>query len=221
MYQLYDSTEWIEEKTREFEKRLNKYSVAVNPRQETDESAVVAHSQRKIKVKFSGLKSHIAPGRDAAAGLLHSGLVQGRAGGVMPEKSINTHEWLRCTDSFAKNISLLWKSTRDEYLKSTGKANQISDPHTTHRPGKLPCPEDEVVVALIDDGVSVLDYPEFVGHVLEGKTFDYRGNVIGQSYHSARGHGTEMARNILRICPMAKIYPSELLLKDLGYNRLG
>lgn len=193
----------------------------MNPRQETDESDAAALSQRKIKVEFSGLKSHTAPGRETAAGLLRSGLVQGRAGGLMPEKSINTHEWLKCTDSFANSISPLWKSTRDEYLKSTGKVSQISDPHTTHRPGKLPCPEDEVVVALIDDGVSLLDHQQFVGRVLEGKTFDYRGNVIGQSYHSARGHGTEMARNILRICPMAKIYPSELLVKDLVYRLLG
>lgn len=213
---MYDSTEWIKQKAREFETRLNKYSVAANPRQETDKSAPAARTQRKIKVEFFGLNSHTAPGRGAAVGLLRSGLAQGRAGGVTPEKMINTHEWLRCTDSFAKNISLLWKSTRDEYLKSTGKASQISEPHTTHRPGKLPCPEDEVVVALIDDGVSLLDHLEFVGRVLEGKTFDYRENVIGQSYHSARGHGTEMARNILRICPMAKIYPSELLLNDVG-----
>lgn len=218
---MYDSTEWIKQKTKEFENRLNKYSVAVNPCQETGKSTPAARTQRKIKVEFYGLNSHTAPGRETAAGMLHSRLVQGRAGGVTPEKSINTHEWLRCTDAFVRNVNPLWKSTRDEYLKSTGKVTQISEPHTTHRPGKLSCPEDEVVVALIDDGVSLLDHRQFVGHVLEGKTFDYRGNVIGQSYHSARGHGTEMALNILRMCPMAKIYPSELLLKDLGYSLLG
>ncbi|ROW04705.1 hypothetical protein VMCG_04794 [Cytospora schulzeri] len=68
---------------------------------------------------------------------------------------------------------------------------------------------DDVVVALIDDGVvSLNEY--LAGRVLEGKTFDYHDGVVGQYYNSDKGHGTEMAKLILRVCPMAKIYPIRL-----------
>lgn len=98
-------------------------------------------------------------------------------------------------------------------MSSTGATNVGPDEDSASRFGL----ESDVVVALIDDGVALLDQ-NFVGRVLEGKTFDYRDaedepcnfgdGRVGQSYNSAQGHGTEMASCILRACPMAKIYPS-------------
>lgn len=134
-----------------------------------------------------------------------------------PQKIINTHEWLNCIDAFARNINLLWTSTRAGFLSSIGAAGLGTGQETASRPAGARRLENEVIVALIDDGVSLLDQ-SFVGRILEGKTFDYRDSGIdhhhggvGQWYNSANGHGTEMARCILRVCPMAKIYPSESL----------
>lgn len=108
-------------------------------------------------------------------------------------------------DAFAKNVNPLWTSTRANFLDCIGSASLGLSHETASAREKL---ENEVVVALIDDGVSLLD-DNLAGRVLEGKTFDYSESGVGQSYNSAQGHGTEMARCILRVCPMAKIYPSE------------
>lgn len=108
-------------------------------------------------------------------------------------------------DAFARNVNQLWTTTRASYFSNIGSVSSGLNQETASR---RESPENEIVVALIDDGVSLLDQ-NFVGRVLEGKTFDYRGGTVGQSYNSAQGHGTEMARCILRVCPMAKIYPSE------------
>lgn len=108
-------------------------------------------------------------------------------------------------DAFARNVNQLWTTTRGSFFSNLGSATSGLNQETAFR---RESPENEIVVALIDDGVSLLDQ-NFVGRVLEGKTFDYQEGKVGQSYNSAQGHGTEMARCILRVCPMAKIYPSE------------
>ncbi|KAF9772114.1 hypothetical protein IL306_010198 [Fusarium sp. DS 682] len=69
--------------------------------------------------------------------------------------------------------------------------------------------QEPVVVALIDDGVDSCD-PAFKQRVIEGVTFDYHDNSVGQYYISGRGHGTEMARMICKVCPMACIYSIRL-----------
>lgn len=209
--QLYDSTEYIQGRVDEFEKRLNK-NVGSGKRREKVDSLAEAMDQRKITVNLDGL--NLASVNKGLSRLPQSGATQGRTAKSVIEKVINTHEWLTTIDAFATSTNELWKTTRNAYFVSIGvPPDKIADHiHSTtahtHRPGRLPCPEDEVVVALIDDGVSLLDQ-QFVGRVLEGKTFDYDNGVIGQPYNSARGHGTEMARNILRVCPMTKIYPSK------------
>lgn len=210
---MYDSPEWILQKKKEFEERLNKHSIAVNAQHQMDESSPTP-CHRKVVVNLRGLKS--ATDKKGAVGSLQSGATQGGTSEKAAEKIINTHEWLKCMDAFAKNINPLWASTRANYLSSIGSAGLILNQEAVSRRARL---EDEVVVALIDDGVSLLDQ-NFVGRVLEGKTFDYReGHVgktfdyreggVGQSYNSAHGHGTEMARCILRACPMARVYPSK------------
>ncbi|KAF4427594.1 Major intracellular serine protease [Colletotrichum fructicola] len=60
-----------------------------------------------------------------------------------------------------------------------------------------------------DDGVYSFD-PAFSNRVIEGKTFDYHDGWIGHHYDSARGHGTEMAKLICKVCPMAEIYSIRL-----------
>lgn len=197
---MYDSPQWIEERVKEFERRLNECHVASAPEKDGEESLPVA-TGRKIAVHLHGVDTSTR--KKAMVGSLQSGLSQGQPTQSAPQKAINTHEWLKCIDGFATSINPLWSMTLDRFR--TGVASLSYDKESIPRP--MTALEGEVVVALIDDGVALLDQT-FVGRVLEGKTFDYRDGGVGQSYNSAQGHGTEMARCILRVCPMAKIYPS-------------
>ncbi|KAH7147549.1 hypothetical protein DER46DRAFT_629636 [Fusarium sp. MPI-SDFR-AT-0072] len=67
----------------------------------------------------------------------------------------------------------------------------------------------DVVIALIDDGVDKFEIGR-PNQVLEGKSFDFHDERVNPPYLSAQGHGTTMASMILRVCPMAKVYPIRL-----------
>jgi hypothetical protein len=90
-----------------------------------------------------------------------------------------------------------WQDTLTDFMES--RKNQGT-------PERI---EDEVVVALIDDGIDMFD-TALSNQVLEGKSFDFHDGKVRPSFSSARGHGTVMASMILRVCPMAKIYPIRL-----------
>lgn len=70
-------------------------------------------------------------------------------------------------------------------------------------------------MALIDDGVN-MDEKSFGGRIISGKTFGYHSSNFREKqwYVSDTGHGTAMAHMILRVCPMAKIYPIKLNTTD-------
>lgn len=122
---------------------------------------------------------------------------------MTPMKVVTSHEWLRCMEKFATHISSFWDETIERFDKRFG------DEQGDGAKATVMGIENDVVVALIDDGVASCN-DAFVGRILEGKTFDYHDEFVGQYYISANGHGTEMARSILRVCPMAKIYPIRL-----------
>lgn len=110
------------------------------------------------------------------------------------DQPLGKHEWMRCMEEFALQFKPFWDGMLNISELAQVEATTV---------------EDDVVVALIDDGVMPLD--NFLAErVLPGKTFDYHGDVVGQWYNSAQGHGSEMAKLILRVCPMAKIYPIRL-----------
>lgn len=113
---------------------------------------------------------------------------------IVPKKASTSHEWLECMEKFARMIKPFWDDMLDRSKRAQVTATTV---------------EDDVVVALIDDGVGVLD-EYFAGRVLDGKSFDYHDGVLRQHYKSGQGNGTEMAKLILRVCPMAKIYPIRL-----------
>lgn len=119
-------------------------------------------------------------------------------------KGINSHRWLDATSRFAGEMKYFWDNTLEQW-------NNI--------PNKVLRPEDDfegdVVVALIDDGVDRLDNT-LSGQVQEGKSFDYHDGQVRPPFSSARGHGTVMASMILRVCPMAKIYPIRLKTYDVS-----
>ncbi|KAH7110682.1 hypothetical protein EDB81DRAFT_768756 [Dactylonectria macrodidyma] len=71
-------------------------------------------------------------------------------------------------------------------------------------PGRI---EDNIVIALIDDGVDMFD-ASLLKKVLEGKSFNYYYDKVRQVFLSATGHSTAIASMIWHVCLMAKIYPN-------------
>ena len=111
-------------------------------------------------------------------------------GDVKQEPTLYPHRWLDCMDQFADAIQNVWNWALKQKLL---QQNDLQNP---------------VEVALIDDGVDVLQ-TKLRGKISNGKSFDYGNkgeNRMRPHWISSRGHGTVMARNISRVCPMAKIY---------------
>ncbi|CAN8104024.1 unnamed protein product [Discula destructiva] len=108
------------------------------------------------------------------------------------------HKWLDSMDAFAQEMSRLWKYA----------AHPATGPTRSHDLGK------PVVVALIDDGVDIVD-PSFLDRSYGGQSLS--SDIVSENeprthqrvhpYHySERGNGTVMASLIYRVCPMAKLY---------------
>ncbi|KAK5630201.1 hypothetical protein RRF57_005916 [Xylaria bambusicola] len=123
---------------------------------------------------------------------------------------IENHKWLETMDSFGDEMIPLWEEAQ-------------------RRAGKDKCIElfaQPVVVALIDDGVDVLE-PSLQGKLIDGKTLSYDelrgGEPTEQREHafweSSGGHGTVMANMIFRVCPMAKLYVIRMETHVDGENR--
>lgn len=111
------------------------------------------------------------------------------------------HRWLDSTARFAGEMIPFWQST----------VNDFTDSRQGRRtPEGL---ENDVVLALIDDGVDMFDIPH-TSQMLEGKSFDFHAEKVRPPFSSAKGHGTVMASMILRVCPMAKVYPIRLKTYD-------
>lgn len=124
---------------------------------------------------------------------------------------VTEHEWLNCTERFAGCMNSFWEETVELPPKQLGTERDTTRLLSSNSQNLqvLQNLDKDVVVALIDDGVDCCD-SAFSGRVIEGKTFDYQDSGVGQYYISARGHGTEMARMMLRVCPMANIYSIRL-----------
>ncbi|KAL6918833.1 hypothetical protein FSST1_002859 [Fusarium sambucinum] len=127
----------------------------------------------------------------------------------MPDAA-HEHAWIIQMEKFSKPMRGLWEETSkgsDHLLTSSSeKAKTIS----TADSQILSTLQKDVIVALIDDGVDTLDLA-FSNQFVGGKTFDYQGDdEVGQYYVSTNGHGTDMARMILKVCPMARIYSIKL-----------
>ncbi|RGP73713.1 intracellular serine protease [Fusarium longipes] len=121
----------------------------------------------------------------------------------MPDAATE-HEWINQMKRFARPMRGLWEETLQGSSADDMRGISNADILT------LDSLRKKVVVALIDDGINTLD-PAFASQYIGGKTFDYRDDEpIGQHYTSANGHGTDMAKMILKVCPMASIYSIKL-----------
>ncbi|KAJ4395834.1 hypothetical protein N0V93_000048 [Gnomoniopsis smithogilvyi] len=202
---IYESQSWIQAKKDEFEKRLNDN---IANAQGLDQDSKPS-DERHVTVHLHGVDS--TTGQNTTSRGSDQSLR--RQANMAPKRVITHHMWLECMEKFSASINTFWSTTRRE-CRAAG-----SNVPTRTVTGL----DNDIVVALIDDGVALLgDNGFFADRVLEGKTFDYHDNDVGQYYHSAQGHGTKMARFILKVCPMAKIYPIRLKTHQLsdGKNQI-
>ncbi|EMT68836.1 hypothetical protein FOC4_g10004925 [Fusarium odoratissimum] len=187
----YDSPHWINQRIMEFERRLNK----------NRESPHEAQLRISDSLSFSGNKSgHIRvklvdPATGSTLGVA-SNIVSPTTIST-PDQGVNEDRWLRSIEHFASAMAPYWEDTVTNFLETRQNSG------TTERV------ESDVVIALIDDGVDKFEIGR-PDQVLEGKSFDFHDERVNPPYLSAQGHGTTMASMILRVCPMAKVYPIRL-----------
>ncbi|OBS26148.1 hypothetical protein FPOA_00091 [Fusarium poae] len=190
-HMICDSKDWIDNRIRDFEGRLNK-------------------NRNSVPEDLPSFSQDV-PVDDPPSGYIRVKLVDPTTGtklGVTPhgvhpttflatDKGINAHQWLRSVDEFAYVMAPFWKSMVDRFLdinQKLGTAEQVEKP---------------VTIALIDDGVNKFEIDQ-PNQILEGKSFDFHDETVMPPYLSSSSHGTTMARMILRVCPMAEIYPIRL-----------
>ncbi|KAL7949471.1 hypothetical protein V8C42DRAFT_351045 [Trichoderma barbatum] len=204
-----DSDAWVNSNIEEFRHLLNqspsqhdaiKQDAADREAQNEPElTERLTQDEGKIKVKVTrgkkGTETFITSGSGAPIS----------AGKPNP---FTEHDWITYMGRFAECMNSLWKETVEKFDESVPRdQNDARPPNKDIR--SLVGLKEDVIVALIDDGVDLCD-SAFAGRIIEGKTFDYQDGGVGQDYISARGHGTEMARMILKACPMASIYSIRL-----------
>ncbi|EEU42353.1 uncharacterized protein NECHADRAFT_40446 [Fusarium vanettenii 77-13-4] len=195
---LYDTRSWVQKNLEEFRARLNKNvnlirnvttadAVSAGPFEETHSStpAVIAREGKK------GTEIQVSSGSSKTSARTNP---------------VTEHQWLTCMERFSGCMGRFWKDTIETSRERLGQGASAVDGQAAADLERL---SKDVVVALIDDGVDSCD-PAFSGRAIEGKTFDYQDGGVGQYYISAKGHGTEMARMILKVCPMASIYSIRL-----------
>ncbi|RYP78209.1 hypothetical protein DL771_000686 [Monosporascus sp. 5C6A] len=195
----YDNLQWINKKVNEFRTRLNVSRKMVQAREipASGNQGVpgdgVIFDDVEVIATDSGTDESKVAFRDSS-----------RSTASAPVQGINSHRWLIAAERFASEMIPFWQNTVKDFLES--RQNRGT-------PERV---EDDVVLALIDDGVDTFDMFDktLSNQVLEGKSFDFHDGKVRPPFSSAKGHGTVMANMILRICPMAKIYPIRLKTYD-------
>ncbi|KAF9767670.1 hypothetical protein IL306_015130 [Fusarium sp. DS 682] len=112
------------------------------------------------------------------------------------------HRWLDAVYGFADVIKPIWHRLHDSV--------KIDDSSTV---------ADDIVVALIDDGVDAYG-ASISENIIGGRSLavNYADNIVAPWYVSRLGHGTIMAQAITRVCPMVKLYPMsvKIMISETG-----
>ncbi|UZP32326.1 hypothetical protein NXS19_000142 [Fusarium pseudograminearum] len=200
--ELPDHRDWIKRNLDLFQVRLNKSYRANHPPKESDDQTkdLDQPDQRGIEVieSWDDRKFESSSARK---------VVPKSTG--MPDAAAE-HEWISQMEKFSRPMRELWEETLKESINPLSPFPEEARLVSSADSQILSTLRKDVTVALIDDGVDTLD-PAFSNQFVEGKTFDYQGDDgVGQYYVSANGHGTDMARMILKVCPMARIYSIKL-----------
>ncbi|KAL3292908.1 intracellular serine protease [Colletotrichum asianum] len=215
---LYDSNLYIEKRIQEFETRLNENVIlkranliSLQHREPVASPGSKASSKQEFNLGSSSQSTtrkitvvHGDGRREMKRPTSNGDKPKSPEDGLPDDE----HEWVTSISEFSKIMSGLWRKTLEDY-EGLGLKDSNHPLVAVTGPQKLQSLAKPVVVALIDDGVHSFD-PAFSNRVIEGKTFDYHDGWIGQHYDSARGHGTEMAKLICTVCPMAEIYSIRL-----------
>ncbi|KAF5676119.1 intracellular serine protease [Fusarium heterosporum] len=219
--ELIDYNSWVVSNLDEFRSRLNRNAIAnassekavdvilptlpeegesveANLLQNTDIKPFVSVPERKIEVTPRQSRNGAEGSPSTTGGPKGSGRIN----------PMTEHEWLRCMEGFAGCMNSLWKKTIN-VSQSQPRQDLVEGGIDQRARNDLESLQKPVVVALIDDGVDSCD-PAFEGRHIEGVTFDYQDSAVGQYYISGKGHGTEMAKMICKVCPMAHIYSIRL-----------
>ncbi|KAM0480764.1 hypothetical protein ACHAP7_005001 [Fusarium lateritium] len=183
----YDSQSWIDQKIKDFERRLNRnrprQRLKPNDNQETSIDDTPYFERIRVKL----VESIVGSGLGDTSNSVYP----------LDTSAPDQNQWLQSVENFARSMNPYWESTVQKFLEAR------------QHQGTPEGVENDVTIALIDDGV----YKFGIGRphqVLQGKSFDFHGDRLNPPYLSAKGHGTVMASMILRVCPMAKIYPIRL-----------
>ncbi|KAI0119517.1 hypothetical protein F4814DRAFT_458739 [Daldinia grandis] len=184
----YDNLQWINKKVVAFQTRLNTNRKAIRAQKLAAPDSKMGAGFNDVEVIATDLG--IDESKATTSITSHS-----IASTIV--KGVNPDRWLNSTARFAGEMIPFWENTVKEFLET--RKNQSTQERI----------EDDVIIALIDDGVDMFD-ATLDNHVLEGKSFDFHNEKVRPPFSSARGHGTVMASMILRVCPMAKVYPIRL-----------
>ncbi|KAI1370785.1 hypothetical protein F4677DRAFT_457624 [Hypoxylon crocopeplum] len=194
---MYDNPQWINEKIDQFRIRLNANRKAAQVLELT-----TSRNQAPSDVSVAlGDVEVISSNTDTYENRKVTSHDTPHSTTQVSAKSVDSHRWLDSTLKFAGEMIPFWQNTVQDFLKSR------------HNQGTTERVEDDVVLALIDDGVDRFD-KSLTNQVIEGKSFDFHNGRLRPPFSSARGHGTVMASMILRVCPMAKVYPIRLKTYD-------
>ncbi|KAE8447278.1 hypothetical protein EG329_010972 [Mollisiaceae sp. DMI_Dod_QoI] len=126
---------------------------------------------------------------------------------IQSDKAPNEKQrWLEYMDTFAEFVNNIdldnEKKERSRLQDKEEKARLIK----TKRTKQL----EDIKVAIIDDGVDGFD-PTVSQSIANGVSFCRDSSDLVRSYYvSSGGHGTMMARLVLRMCPTAKLYVARL-----------
>ena len=196
-YKAYDSPQWIRKNLKDFETRLSKNRRMVRDQEFTscDIREVPDTGGTFSQVKVIAIDQGI---NDEPQVTFHDTPHEAMSA---PGKGVNGHRWLDSTARFASVMAPFWEKAVNKFLGLQLKERKMDEVAS------------EVVLALIDDGVDKFDIT-LAYQVLKGKSFDFHNDKVRPPYLSAKGYGTVMASMILRVCPMAKVYPVRLKTYD-------
>lgn len=202
---MYEGPQWIEGKLQDFVTRLNLNRKVIREAKLAESTTTAITTNLIISdacAEFGPVDVKFKESSAYEDGHVSSGDAPHAASTFGPAEGVNSHRWLNSTGRFAGEMAAFWASTKEDFLasqKTQGTPEQI---------------EEDIVLALIDDGVDMFDATFQSDRILEGKSFDFHNGKVRPPFSSAKGHGTVMASMILSVCPMVKIYPIRLKTYD-------
>ncbi|KAG5781171.1 hypothetical protein H9Q73_005195 [Fusarium xylarioides] len=184
--EMAESPDWVSACLEEFRQRMSR-----NASIKADSSVVEGGQKNDI------LKSKDSSSSESDTKQIEIHFVRSRGNGQNPEN----------LDTFGQPGSTVESRAGYRWLDTVYGFADILKQFWDH-PDMRKHTADDVVVALIDDGVSVVG-SSLSGDIIGGKSFasDKIFNRTRPYYLSERGHGTAMAEAVKRVCPMIKIYP--------------